>query len=588
MTLQGGTTPSTASLRFPMSVVLPQYGELSLSDGSLTIVFRNCRVARRQINSSGGGPRWQEVTIEDRRWLWASHLRGIYGEYNRISPPLGRQTNQESVQQLAHRLLVCMGESNVNVSAMPSNRYPSMVWEGANPAGELEKLCQDYNCIVGINQQDKVYVAPIGVGQFPSQDPRMMDYQYQAEPPVVPYSIVAEGGRFHIHHDLPLIPVGLEIDGSSAGLFVHIDDLSYTPARGWAIYDPANAHMNVDPSARRVASQHVWRTYQVGLSGTDTLNLPQPPDVGLIQFAASGGNLASSQQTYNNFFRLSDATMHRIMPLNESRAVYGNQNISTSPEVFGFYSTKSLGNFNSRPAPTSAAVASYTDCSSQVTDIFDLDKMPISDPIPATHRGLVLDQSIIKKIDYHNGRVKFNEPVYFYDHTAVSDIYLPAVLRLRCSFPIRDPQTMGVVSPQYWYQPGSSAANVAKLLKDSSIQAEYSISSSNLTSFVAAAQSLVASELAKYQITEGFSIPFKTFVFDVLPDGFVKAIQWDVSEGGEGTTHIDYGLERPNYYLTLNERQLSRLATYNMLIAREEERRAKRGISQVQQGAKRP
>jgi hypothetical protein len=86
-TLQPGISPSTAVLRFPLSTPISQIGTLTLTNGTQTINFSRCRVVRIVINESGGGGRWREVTIEDRRWMWADfYTKKRWGELQVFIP----------------------------------------------------------------------------------------------------------------------------------------------------------------------------------------------------------------------------------------------------------------------------------------------------------------------------------------------------------------------------------------------------------------------------------------------------------------------------------------------------------------------
>ena len=69
-TLQPGISPSTAVIRFCLRETYPLQGQLLLTDGSISISFSRCRVVRESINDGTSG-KWNEITIEDRRWKWA-------------------------------------------------------------------------------------------------------------------------------------------------------------------------------------------------------------------------------------------------------------------------------------------------------------------------------------------------------------------------------------------------------------------------------------------------------------------------------------------------------------------------------------
>jgi hypothetical protein len=173
-----------------------------------------------------------------------------------------------------------------------------------------------------------------------------------------------------------------------------------------------------------------------------------------------------------------------------------------------------------------------------------------------------------------SGHVEFKEPVFFKD---AIDGNIPAVIRLRTSFPLKDTESGARLCQQFWATPNSSiSANVVKLLKQSDIGFRYLSRNgarvrssavdlvSNESSFKFAAASAIAGEMDKYAIGTGYSAPYKGFVFDYQVDGIIRAIVYDVSANGEGTTHIDFNMERPEAYLTLNELHGRRMATYKL------------------------
>lgn len=571
-----------------------------LTDGTRSIQFSNCRVTREVVNEGTSG-RWMELTIEDRRWKWADSCFAIYGEYNRSGTPLDRQQNTKSLVELARLCLDALGERNYDVSALPNNVYPPVIWDAASPAVELDLLCQRYGYLVALQPTDTVEIVADGIGSLPSAgDPRAMDFRYQSEPPVIPGAFVVEGGRATIHHDLPLIPVVREPDSGSAnyGKFVHIDDVSFAPAGGWGREDPFNfgTVLANDPQHHRLAKEQVWKFYQFAMpKGTSNIQLPSPPQESLIGFRSRKALTPTQRALLSDFFQIDDSTLHRLLPLNQVRRKPqlsgGYSELEIDPIIYGFYHSLNLANQNTT-VQGFGSPSVISDCSVVLSSIFDYSRMAIDDPPSPRYQQLIVDKRDVKWIDWNNGRVLFNEPMYFLDST---DGFVPPPLRIRCSFPIRDPETMAAICPQFWYQPGSVNANdVAKLVKDSSYGLEYSSrdpsnsSFDNASVFLAWAQEIVKKEINRYAVSQGLSIPYNTFVFDKPIDGITKAIVWDKAENGAGITHIDYGMERPAYYLTLNERRLSRSQTYNITAALEDERKRKRGYGTIRIGGKTP
>ena len=584
-TLQPGVQPSTAVLRFTMGSKFNQIGQLRLSNGNQAISFNRCRVVQILVNQSGGAGRWREVTIEDRRWMWADSYFPVYGEYNRVSTPRAAAKNKKSAYELVILLLNALGETGYSISGVPTNQYPTVSWDAASPAAELENLLQQYGCGVSLVPGDFVRVFKIGQGVEPNlNDPRAMDYQITAAPKIVPGNLVLDGGAMHVHHDLPLRAVAPKSNYSEE--YLPIDQVSYVPAGGWK--KTRGIFNNVDKVYRKLAEDNVYKAYEIcqGFAGAanqqvaSSIKLPIPPT---IQFS-KGGQLSQAQNV-QKLLTVDNSSIHRLLPLNEKRYnMSGSLASDTEIRVYGYYWKGGQANRNATNVP-GALISTYADAEAQLPLMADSSVMPLADPLPASE--LVIADSFRDKIDLQNGRVFFNQQLMFRD--AAGDSF-EAWLRLRCSFPVRDPETMAFLTSQYWYNPNNPIeVQISKVIKNSEIFLEYSANGqSNITEFVAAAYGAIASDYSQIAHSSGYSIPYNTWVFDIAPDGIVKAIVWDHAESGEGTTHIDYNIERPSYYETLTERRLRRLYTYNAQLDLELKRKARRGVVQTRFGGARP
>ena len=586
-TLQAGITPSTAVLRLPMSAQISQIGTLRLANlaNGQALTFQRCRVVRLNIADGGGAGKWQEITIEDRRWMWGEGYSSVFGEFNRINPPRGLQVNQLSAYLLAVRLMNALGEVGYSISGVPGDQFPSISWDAASPSAELEALAQQYGCMVTLSPLDRAVVFKNGQGvSFNAQDPRLMDTNYTFQPQIVPGQLVLDGGVMHIHHDLPLRAVAPRSNYSDD--FIPIDSLSYVPTGGW---EATGGNMNtVDPAFRKLAQDNVFKVYEVcqGFAKAPTqdkaksIKFPIPPSIDF----SSGGD-TKKESDLRKLLTVDNESIHRILPLNETRYNFGSFFADTTNKVWGFWYNGGKLARNTRydiTNPTSL----YTDCEGQLPAMSDSSVMPVSDPLAANFEMIVPD-SYRDSLDLNNGRVKFNQPVFFRDQNNQS---LEAWLRLRCSFPIRDPQTMAMLTSQYWFNPVNPIeVQITKVVKNSEIFLEYSTGGqSNLDEFVAASYAALANDISQITHAQGVSAPYQTWVFDIPIDGIVKAIAWDHAESGEATTHIDYNIERPSFYETLTERRLRRLYTYNALLDLETKRKQKRGVTQVRFGGNRP
>ena len=591
-TLQAGITPSTAVLRLPMSANVAQIGNLTLTDGTTTTTFSRCRVVRVNIAEGGGDGRWKEITIEDRRWMWSEGFFAVFGEFNRIDPPRGAQRNQTSAYQLAIRLLAAMQEVGYSIFGMPADQFPTVSWDAATPSSELELLCKQYGCGVTLQPNDRVSIFKFGTGAtFNGSDPRLMDVQYTYQPQIVPGQLVLDGGAMHVHHDLPLRAVGPK--GKYGSEFVPINDLTYKPggvANGtWAFQD--DRMMGVDIAYRALAVDNVFKVYEIcqGFSGAPDqskakkIEFPIPPSIKL-----SGSGQTQQVSDLKEFLTVDNESIHRLLPLNEKRYNFPAFASDEDVRVYGFWWIGGKLNRNTR-YDISEVNDIYADAASQLPSMADSSAMPLDDPILGNSE-LLIDSGSRKEIDLKNGRVHFNKPIFFQETLLGVVSRKEAWLRLRCSFPIRDPQTMALLTSQYWLNPASPIeVNITKVVKNSDIFLEYTTTGkSNLTEFVSASFNALANDISQISHSEGVSAPYQTWVFNIPIDGIIKAIVWDQAENGAATTHIDYNIERPSFYETLNERRTRRLFAYNALLLEEEKRRKNRGVTQVRLGAARP
>lgn len=542
-TLLPGIEPSTAILRFQLSARLPQIAPLVLRAGSRAITFRNCRVSRRTLTGGENG-RWQEVTILDRRWAWADSIYPISGEYNRLTAPF----NQRTDSQLAELLMRAMLESRYNINALRGASYTPVAWDAYNAPVELDRLCKARGMFPTLGLNDEVTICIDGVGYPPQNTPQAMDFTESAELPIVPRQLILEGGQTSIQHDLKLVPVAQEIAGPNAGKYIHIDSLTYRPPFGWGAEDPVQfpTVAAATPQALAICKRDVWKIYAVG----SDFQLPVPPQFNRLQV----------NNTLRRYFNVAQDQQWRVLPLRDVQ-------LDEEPaEILGYYALRNAANRNN------TGDATVDDVELANPDALDYDK-PIA-PVPVANKALLYGGDW--QMDYEKGHIIFDEPVYFRD---ALDGYVPAVIRLRTSFPFRDPYTAAVLCQQYILNPGSPVAvNVVRTIKESNIYFKYRIGYSNTAEFTAQSLFRLSGELQSYKVDVGASVPYKGFYFDRSIDGIARSMSFDVSDSGVGTTHVDYNMERPEQYLTLRELRLRREVTFNLFLAEEQNKKRLRGL----------
>lgn len=586
LTLQAGPTPSTAILRMRLGYNNLQFGTLILTDSeSQATRLTGCRVARAVITQGGGGGRWRELTIEDRRWTWQGGYSAVYGEYN--IDQAGLTTVRKSVRELATICFQALNEVGYDVSVLPHDIYPPVTWDGTEPGAALQALCDDFNCLIVPTLYDTFRIVRDGQGVQPRPDPRQMDFTSGLEPPVIPKAIICEGGETHVQHDLPLEAVGLEITGTNKGKFVPVDQLSYKPT-SWDKIDPTQDKAFgaiTSLEARKVARKWLWRRYRI----KGPFQLPLPPAA--LSTAIVGGRLnINARMDIANYFKIVRGKEWRVLPLRDTQLnLDATKDLDgRDAEVWGYFYLRDAANKN---------VLGYTQVATLPDEATNPNKLITGSlPTPAALAPLQYLKSF--EIDPDSGHVIFEDPVYFKDLVAQS--FVEAVIRLRTSMVIKDTESAARICQQYRapLQSSRNTANVIRFIKEPEIALEYCSLSptggdpfadrnvfSNADSFVLQAQNYINNERLKLSIGIGYSTPCKGFVFDINLDGVVRTITFDVSDEGEGTTHIDYNMERPEAYLTLNELRARRMATFRLAKQAYDAKQANRRIVATRSGA---
>ena len=591
-TLQPGITPSQAIMRFRLSYGHDQYGTLTLSDGQQVRHFRNCRLSRMVVtDATGGRPRWREVTVMDRRWSWEDRFSAVYGNYN--VPILDGQIRR-SAQQLGTICARALNIQRFDVGNLPANSYPPTQWDALNPAIALDQLARQYGCFVTLDTNDRLFIAKEGFGRRPVNDSRAMDFSTSAEPPVIPRYLATEGVACLVQHDWWLEAVGEENHGPNFGRMVPINELSYKPATGWE-REPLRgpqAFGNLLPqgntdlaSCQRLAKEHVYRTYRIGTyfhgrTGTGYQQYIVPIIPSEAQSRIAQGRLPSGKksQDFIRYFTITDSTKWRIQSttLQAEACNLGIPNVSY--QIIGYCNQHDP----TAPLLNTGGLATLADV--QAANPYAFQPGAIISRVPAAANNLVVKQT--HKFDPEKNEVQFNEPMYFSDNVPGDNRNYPALIRLRTGAYFRDLDSAAFLCPQYWLKTGgATSTNVVKLIKDSSLRLDYGfvglpgnarVSTWDQPAFIQQSLALMNSEINKYQFPQGASIPYKSFAFDFTPDGIIKAVSFTVSEQGLGKTFVDYGMERPDNYLTLEELRRARFATWNEWFQLELERKKQR------------
>ncbi len=261
-TLRRGVRPSIATVW-----IVPQDG-LNLPPGTLTFTldgtqlsFPEARIetANLRMEYTAKYQRWA-VQIADRRWKWT--YGNIDGEYN-IRLPDGTTDTQErkNPQELLTLLFEALGEQ-ADLSRVPTNVWPYVNWVGANPAQEIQKLCDSIACTVVLGTDNQVVVWPLGVGVDESrlEEGFPRHQRFRVTPRLRPQRVMVVCGPTRYQVEFETAAIGREDDGEQK----LIDELTYAP-ESWGDESPWNfPTVNSDP-----AFDSVWRWYRASGIGSD-------------------------------------------------------------------------------------------------------------------------------------------------------------------------------------------------------------------------------------------------------------------------------------------------------------------------------
>ncbi len=232
MTIGQGVQPSVCTITtVPHSSGVPEFGDLTWSFGPVTFTFKDCFLNRAPLRVDESGQKWT-MQILDRRHRWKFGY--ISGHYNRRDPA-GEviKDSEKTPQELLKLLFEAMGEQNPDVSRVPDNGRPEVLWDYATPALELNSLCDTLNCRVILGLDNRAKVWPIGQGELlPEEFARNLSVEaaFVQRPDVL--KLVTAPIRYQDTWQLEA--VGLDTDGE----IKPIDDLSYKPANGWGVGSP--------------------------------------------------------------------------------------------------------------------------------------------------------------------------------------------------------------------------------------------------------------------------------------------------------------------------------------------------------------
>ena len=339
-TLTHGVTPSVALVELLPQEITNIHGTMLFSYGNTTISLPGSKIISSTVRKTGGG--WvMVVKIADRRWKF-SETGEISGVFNlRKEDESIDSATEKTPQQIATLCFQAMGEFSFSISALPNLSRPEMILEHENPAQVLSGLCDDLGCRVVLGTDNRIRVERTGVGAaLPTAF--IMSPSFSADIPDIPDSIKVVGGKNRYQSRWTLEAVGEDTDRS----IKPIDDLSYTPAKGWNKTSSPNQPSvlkEFGKKAHQLAKKTVHRWYRItettGGDGLTFRSQALPIETALIDVYTDDNGEDRQQQ----------AVVRGVYWLRNSQTLIGAENSSKTDfydESFSINAKEGIVQFN--------------------------------------------------------------------------------------------------------------------------------------------------------------------------------------------------------------------------------------------------
>lgn len=312
-----GISPGRATITTPASTIgtLDPIGDLSMSDGSNTVVWAGCRVAHFAFAGGSGQAPTATILLEDFRWKWSGgQISGRYNvpaEYFNTVPLISfpgstdfanqnftqvpfppeeqpiRPETAKTARELCELCLKAMGVKEYDVSPIDPKSYPSVEWDSEVPARALQSLVERYGCRVVPNPTTgAVAICKEGFGTLLPDGAFLFDSP-SLTPKPVPKVVNVRTGYIRYQMRFALEMVLMEFDGS----WKPADQVSYRPKGGWTGYVTAQNLVDTEMpnlpagrtmfDAQAIAGAYLYRAYRVSLTKAD--------GKGVLRIPADGG-----------------------------------------------------------------------------------------------------------------------------------------------------------------------------------------------------------------------------------------------------------------------------------------------------------
>lgn len=266
-TFQDGVQPCACLVRSPPHLSsLDLFSDLVIEQDGRRRTFINCHIADPIYEAGMDGQEWT-LPILDRRWMWAGTT--INGSYN-VRMADETLLREKTPQELVTLCLNELGETNIDVSALPNDARPHVTWEDASARDELDRLANDLGCTVNIEQDGirYAYLAKIGEGDGLPPGPALGgQYSIAAKP--LPSAVEVICDRTIYEAEFTLEAIGMDTDMR----YKLAADLSFAPPTGWGTQWPdqlwgvTGTYVDLFDGAtkdkRDLALGYVFRAYRI-------------------------------------------------------------------------------------------------------------------------------------------------------------------------------------------------------------------------------------------------------------------------------------------------------------------------------------